>query len=57
MDIVTTAPDQAIKTAMPDLRDVPLGEADSAALYAAIRLYRERMRESGMTLSSFQARI
>jgi hypothetical protein len=52
----TTASD----TAMPDLRDIPfdrLGASGGTALERAIALYRERLRDSGVPLSSFNARI
>ena len=49
-----------ITTLIPDLRDIPadrLAELGSTVLADAIRTYRERLRETGIPLSSFQARI
>lgn len=49
-----------IETTIPDLRDIPvnrLAELGSSALAHSIALYRERLRENGIPLSSFQARI
>jgi hypothetical protein len=57
---VTTAEAAAIDTAIPDLDGIPvdrLAEEGGSALDHAIRTYRERLREGGATLSSFQARI
>ncbi len=45
---------------IPDLTNVPLdrlAELGTSGLTEAIRLYRERMRENGEPLSSFNARI
>ena len=58
--VTAPATPQDLKTAIPDLRDIPVdrvAELGSSALVHAVALYRERMRESGVTLSSFQARI
>lgn len=46
-------------TVMPDLKDIPLDEVAKlgGALAHAVALYRERLRDTGVTLSSFQARI
>ena len=55
-----TSPQQDLKTQIPDLRNIPvdrLAELGSSALAHSIALYRERLRENGMPLSSFQARI
>jgi hypothetical protein len=49
-----------IDTVIPDLRDIPvdrLAALGSSALAHSIALYRERLRENGVPLSSFQARI
>ena len=49
-----------IETVIPDLRDIPvnrLAELGSSALAHSIALYRDRLREHGVPLSSFQARI
>ena len=51
---------QDIPTVIPDLRDIPadkLAALGGTVLAAAIATYRERLRESGVPLSSFQARI
>jgi hypothetical protein len=48
------------QTQIPDLRNIPvdrLAELGSSALAHSIALYRERLRENGIPLSSFQARI
>ena len=53
-------PEKVIETVIPDLRDIPvdrLAELGSSALAHSIALYRERLRENGVPLSSFQARI
>ena len=53
-------PEPSIPTLIPDLRDIPadrLAELGSSALADAIRTYRERLKENGIPLSSFQARI
>ena len=50
----------AITTDIPDLREIPadrLAELGGSALADAIRTYRERLKENGIPLSSFQARI
>ena len=55
-----TVPENDIETVIPDLRDIPvdrLAELGSSALAHSIALYRERLRENGVPLSSFQARI
>ena len=57
---MTTVTTQDIKTVIPDLRDIPadkLAALGGTVLAAAIATYRERLRESGVPLSSFQARI
>ena len=49
-----------ITTAVPDLRDIPLDRLaglGSTPLAHSIALYRERLRENGVPLSSFNARI
>jgi hypothetical protein len=58
-DVMTTS-EKDIETVIPDLRDIPvdrLAELGSSALAHSIALYRERLRENGVPLSSFQARI
>jgi len=57
---VMTASEKDIETVIPDLHDIPvdrLTELGSSALTHSIALYRERLRENGIPLSSFQARI
>ena len=57
---MTTTPAQDVETAIPDLRDIPadkLAALGGTVLADAIATYRERLRESGVPLSSFQARI
>ena len=57
---MTTADPDAIETAIPDLRDLPadrLAELGGSALAQSIQRYRERLKEQGIPLSSFQARI
>jgi hypothetical protein len=47
-------------TAIPDLRDIPLDRIAALGgtpLARAIALYRERLKEGGVPLSSFNARI
>lgn len=55
-----TAPRQDVKTAIPDLSDVPLdqlAELGGTPLAHSIALYRERLKKDGVPLSSFNARI
>jgi|tagenome__1003787_1003787.scaffolds.fasta_scaffold18665331_1 hypothetical protein len=52
--------ERAIETSIPDLRNIPLDELvklGDSVLAHAIALYRERVKETGIPLSSFQARI
>jgi hypothetical protein len=47
-------------TAIPDLRDIPpgrLAELGGTALAHAIALYKERLGQDGVPLSSFNSRI
>ena len=58
--MMTSQEKDDIETVIPDLRDIPvnrLAELGSSALAHSIALYRERLRENGVPLSSFQARI
>jgi hypothetical protein len=51
---------QNVKTAIPDLRDLPLdqlAELGGTPLAQSVALYRERLKENGVPLSSFNARI
>lgn len=55
-----TVPQPDLKTAIPDLRDVPLdklADLGDTPLAHSIALYRERLREGGVPLSSFNGRI
>ena len=57
--VSTTGP-APIETAIPDLRDTSLdrlAELGSSPLAQSIALYRERLRENDLPLSSFNARI
>jgi hypothetical protein len=52
--------EKKIVTAVPDLTDFPLdwlAELDASPLAYSIGLYRERLKENGVPLSSFNARI
>jgi hypothetical protein len=52
--------EKKIGMAVPDLRDFPLdrlAELGASALAHSIALYRERLKENGVPLSSFNARI
>lgn len=55
-----TAQEKDISSAIPDLRNIPLdrvGELGASVLAHSIALYWERLKETGMPLSSFNARI
>jgi hypothetical protein len=55
-----TSQEKNLETVIPDLHDLPvdrLAELGSSVLAHSIALYRERLKESGIPLSSFQARI
>jgi len=57
---MTATGPQDITTVIPDLNDVPadrLAELGGTALAHSIAAYRDRLKESGIPLSSFQARI
>ena len=53
-------PRQELSSVLPDLRDLPLerlaGLGDSVLAHS-IALYRQRLEETGVPLSSFNARI
>ena len=53
----TTTEGSDLTTAIPDLRDIPLDRLGETPLAQSIRLYRQRLRENGVPLSSFNARI
>jgi hypothetical protein len=51
---------EGTETAIPDLTDIPLDELAALGgtpLARSIALYRERLKEGGVPLSSFNARI
>ena len=55
-----TTEDPAITTDIPDLSQIPvdrLSELGGSPLARSIEMYRERLKEQGIPLSSFQARI
>lgn len=57
---MSTAEADAIQTAVPDLADIPLeqvAELGGNVLAESIALYRARLKENGVPLSSFNARI
>jgi hypothetical protein len=57
---MVTSQETDIKTVIPDLRDIPvdrLAVLGSSVLAHSIALYCERLKENGIPLSSFQARI
>jgi hypothetical protein len=52
--------EQELTYVIPDLRDLPLdrlAELGASALAYSIALYRQRLKETGIPLSSFNARI
>ena len=52
--------EEKMVTAVPDLRDFPLdrlAELGGTPLAHSIALYRDRLKENGVPLSSFNARI
>jgi len=58
--MTSTSQGRVINTLIPDLRDVPLdrlAELGGSPLAQSIALYRERLKENGVPLSSFNARI
>jgi hypothetical protein len=58
--MTTTSQEKVMHTAIPDLRNIPLdrlAELGASPLARSIALYRERLREDGIPLSSFNARI
>jgi FXSXX-COOH protein len=49
-----------LNSVIPDLRDLPLerlAELGDSVLAHSIALYRQRLKETGLPLSSFNARI
>lgn len=58
--MTSTSQVKAINTTIPDLRNIPLdrlAELGASPLARSIALYRERLKENGVPLSSFNARI
>jgi hypothetical protein len=54
------SPEKTLVTTIPDLRDFTLdrlAELGATPLAHSIALYRERLKENGIPLSSFNARI
>jgi hypothetical protein len=52
--------EQALNSEIPDLRELPLerlAELGESVLAHSIALYRQRLHETGIPLSSFNARI
>jgi FXSXX-COOH protein len=52
--------EQELNSAIPDLRDLSLerlAELGDSALAHSIALYRQRVKETGLPLSNFNARI
>jgi hypothetical protein len=55
-----TSQEKDINTVIPDLRDISadrIAMLGSSVLAHSIALYRERLKDNGVPLSSFQARI
>jgi FXSXX-COOH protein len=51
---------QELNSVIPDLRELPLerlAELGDSVLARSIALYRQRLKETGVPLSSFNARI
>jgi hypothetical protein len=60
MEKAMTPAEHNINSVIPDLRNIPverLAELGGSPLAHSIALYRERLKENGIPLSSFQARI
>jgi hypothetical protein len=58
--MTSTSQDKVLSTIIPDLRTIPLdrlADLGASPLAHSIALYRERLREDGIPLSSFNARI
>jgi FXSXX-COOH protein len=54
------SPQQELNFVIPDLRELPLerlAELGDSVLAQSIALYRQRLKETGVPLSSFNARI
>ncbi len=55
-----TLHEQALTSAIPDLREVPLdrlAKLGDSVLANSIALYRQRLQDNGVPLNAFQARI
>ena len=55
-----TSSEKELETVIPDLRDIPqdrLADLRDSTLGQSIALYRKRLKETGVPLSSFTARI
>ena len=55
-----TSSEKEPETVIPDLRDIPLdrlADLGDSTLGQSIALYRKRLKENGVPLSSFTARI
>lgn len=55
-----TSQDKDINTVIPEVSNIPLdrlAEVGDSVLGRSIALYRERLKENGVPLSSFNARI
>ena len=55
--MTTTEDTRDLPTDIPDLTGIRIADLGGTALAHSIALYRERLRENGVPLSSFQARI
>jgi FXSXX-COOH protein len=55
-----TLQQQELRSTIPDLRDLPLdrlAELGDSVLAHSIALYRQRLKDNGVPLSSFNSRI
>ena len=58
--MTSTSQDEVLNTVIPDLRSISLDrlvELGSSPLALSIQLYRERLKQDGIPLSAFNARI
>jgi hypothetical protein len=58
--MTSTSQDEVLNTVIPDLRNIPLdrlAELGLSPLAHSIQLYRERLKQDGIPLSAFNARI
>jgi hypothetical protein len=59
-EIHMATPPQNMKTAILDLKDIPLDQLEelgASPLAHAVALYQERLKKNGVPLSSFNARV